>query len=274
MHDDIYYLASGEQVIVIDRLVSGKFVIEFLFEDESGCLFKSSCDSIVDKVYKEPPRTAYDTTIKELKDTIKDLQTEKYQIQKEITASTQEYESIMKKYNKFSGLKNLNRFINGEITHYVELHYSGIKIIDFENSRANFGDNELKLLTLFGESGGNLTWKLNEYADGSGGNYKIIPCVSYEDALRVAKEEAQKIVENDIRRDKLSTRDLEYALAYQIVIPEEVLENMFSSQSVRYKKNKQVHENSILKDDQALHDLRASIDKVKNIPEICDEYKD
>lgn len=82
---------------------------------------------------------------------------------------------------KFSGSDILMKYINGELTHYVEVPDFGYPTIHKFNTHSDVRD--IKLVTMYGSSNGTIFYKLNKYHDGSGRETTIHPCSSYEDAL-------------------------------------------------------------------------------------------
>lgn len=76
-------------------------------------------------------------------------------------------------------------FVMGRVTHCVTgSEYSGYKVITLEEaleSRAQY-DSGLKLVTFYGDQK-KATARLNQYSDGSGGNYEIYPFKSEKEAL-------------------------------------------------------------------------------------------
>jgi len=98
----------------------------------------------------------------------------------------------------YEPLKLVEDFILGKITHFVtDREYGrGVKVvtwdefmIDKDDRGRNTGD--IKLLSLFGRSKGNLEWRRNTYYDGSGGWNAAIPCLSYDEALQAAAEKVE-----------------------------------------------------------------------------------
>ena len=123
----------------------------------------------------------------------------------------------MEALQQYEGLQHLEDFILGKVTHYVVTERWQVpRIIDFDDTEAEYARNrEKRLLTLFGNSEGNLAWQLNRYADGSGGSTQVIPCRSLEEAQEVLSEKLLARMENVVDR-----RLLEAALAHNIPLPE------------------------------------------------------
>ncbi len=91
-------------------------------------------------------------------------------------------------------LHRIQDFIDGKITHFLGTTW-GAKLITFKDAMEtkdeyNCRPNPLKLLCLFGDSKGNLSWKVSEYRDGSGSWTTWRPFLSYEDAKAALAEHA------------------------------------------------------------------------------------
>lgn len=93
-------------------------------------------------------------------------------------------------------LTRLYDFLSGKITHFFLASTYEPKIFTWEDndlyqedfsSRRIRPPEAMKLITLYGRSDGSLTFMLNRYSDGSGYNMSIIPCRSYDEALKEAQ---------------------------------------------------------------------------------------
>jgi hypothetical protein len=50
-------------------------------------------------------------------------------------------------------------------------------------------DKSLRLLTLFGDTKGDLQWRINRYSDGSGSsNIEVFPCHNEEEAIAIVRQ--------------------------------------------------------------------------------------
>ena len=119
---------------------------------------------------------------------INQMRAEKRQMEKD-------RESLDKKIAQHDALKHIFDYIDGKITHFVETAYDSAGIIAFEDFKASPRDRDIRLLSLFGRSKGDLFWKANQYYDGSGsGWHYIIPCLSYEDAQTALRTVTEKLI--------------------------------------------------------------------------------
>lgn len=93
----------------------------------------------------------------------------------------------------------LDDWVGGKITHLVHLSkYDPWKIVPIADEETDNGSRnskkKLKLLTLWGDSNGDLQFRIGQYSDGSGStNYEVIPCSSEDDAKGKIREEAERI---------------------------------------------------------------------------------
>jgi hypothetical protein len=146
------------------------------------------------EIFPKPPVAVLDKEITEKQGVIKEL-TDKARL---LYSKINEVESAIRaqkdKFARHEKLKYLEDFIDGKVTHYVKMDYYSVKIVEhgkeiWEDNRSY--DRHMRLVTLCGNSKGDLSWMLNQYRDGSGSNgTTIIPCPSYE----VALEEVRKLV--------------------------------------------------------------------------------
>jgi hypothetical protein len=87
-------------------------------------------------------------------------------------------------------LETLLNYLTGEFTHFVVgSHKPEIKT--FEEVFLSGDDRDgraLKLLSLFGDAAGNLTWRTNQYQDGSGRTTTTYPFTSEQDAIEKLDE--------------------------------------------------------------------------------------
>lgn len=223
---EIKYLDDGRGVYVMEVLQNGQYLIaEALFD--IGCFgrgedeyFPSSSLHIVDKVYDVPPKIKFSDEIVELGKSIDVLTQQKLDIEESISNLKEKEKCVLDKLKNFDKLQYLLDFIDGKITHYVFIKYSTIEIVEYKDSKSEYG-HDMKLLSLFGSTKGDITWRINQYSDGSGANTEVVPCLSYEMAL----SEAQKYVDKIISEGKYpSLSIINSATKYGLTIPDWYIE--------------------------------------------------
>jgi len=140
---------------------------------------------IVQRVFLTSPVTVYDEKISEKKSEVAAAEQRLRDIERETQVAQRERLDLIKKLQQIPALRHLEDFIEGRITHVVQADYSGYEIKTFDEAFKEGGSlnrRGKKLLTLFGDAGGDLHWRLSTYSDGSGFDSAIIPCISLEHA--------------------------------------------------------------------------------------------
>jgi hypothetical protein len=223
INDEIKYLYNGNAVYLIEELKDRRFLVANVLLDEYGDETNYICDSslyIVDNVYDDAPRQVYDKKIVELNDSISKLKDEEESIRYRISSSIEKEKQVLDKLKNFDKLQYLLDFIDGKVTHYVFIRWSTIEIIEYKDSKSEYS-HDMKLLSLFGSSKGDIAWRINQYSDGSGCNTEVIPCLSYEMALI----ESQKVIDNMIgQKEHASLEIIKSAREYGLKLPEGYIE--------------------------------------------------
>lgn len=210
------YLLSGRKVELLEKLASGKFLVQGCYEtgwdeyDDGPYIGEELI--IADEVFDKAPTEIMDkkililnAEIKELEDAVNDTRSVLYSLENE------NKEAIEKHQEKHRALEFLNDFLDGKLTHYVitgwfpRIHGVGKP----ERDHLDY-DRPFKLITLFGAHASdknssysgdlNLNWRVNEYRDGSGTWRGMIPCTSLEHA----KEELKKCNDENLKNENIS----------------------------------------------------------------------
>lgn len=182
------YLTNGEEIEVIEKLKSGGYLVSHIYTTEGGeeeYYIDNATSFWVDNVFGEPPARKFSEKINRLKKEINDLLATKLELAKMIQRTHDQEKERLKKYQQYEQLKQLDDFLDGKITHYAETSTWNpriIKAMEFNK------EEDLKLLGLFGDSKGDLSWRVNDYKDGSGCYREVVPCKSYEEALSVIQK--------------------------------------------------------------------------------------
>ena len=236
------YLPDGRQVNLIQKLDSG-FLCEYVYshEDWEGEP-RGYRDEvfIAPEIYEQAPTATYDARISELRTTIDQLANKERELRTRISEIESNERTRLAKFGKFRALRQLEDFIEGRITHYVEVPSWGApRIVDFEETKNPDGSyqthNGYKLLTLFGRTNGDLAWKLNRYTDGSGSNTDVIPCTSLGDAQRVAREHIEERARDSAERPREDV--INAAKQFNVTLPDAYLESFRQSRKAQLEKN-------------------------------------
>lgn len=199
--ENLYYTKftfDGKKVAVVKELESTKsfLVREVYIADGEEFLFGEVFQ--ISKLYDEAPSTWQERRLQEIKselereeqthkaklaefekkkwDTIKRLKNHLESFQKLINTCTRNSETEV----LYKTFQTLSDFVLDRIKYFVVHDYS-TKIVKFEEYMFD-KDGDLRLLSLFGADNGSLTWSVNQYRDGSGTNYRVVPCRTLADA--------------------------------------------------------------------------------------------
>lgn len=216
------YTKLGKAVFVQARTKDGGYVVADAVEvqgyDGETTLEMGQIVTIERELFKEPPRTKYDEEIVRLRSEKDALSQENTKLKIEAFNAEKDVKARLDKLKKYKGLEYLEDFIEGRVTHFILDHTNNYRIVTLEDDDMHQTDRwgcrlkreGLKLISLFGQSNGDLTWKVNQYRDGSGSIWsEIVPCTSHEDAV-----ERRRILIADQLSDALgySGTDKEYKL--------------------------------------------------------------
>jgi hypothetical protein len=199
------YTADGRMGDFLVKLDSGNSILRPVFEVNG---YDGATDEYADglievgTIYAQPPRAklddmiaGLDAKVSQLRDDIRGLEAEKW-------AFGQDHAERAARIAKHDQLATLDHFLSGAITHVVMKsgYGSGLKIVPFadalnvpEDDRYSRRESEMKLVSLFGSSGGDLSWRINAYRDGSGSWIEMVPCTSEEEARRVIADKLEAL---------------------------------------------------------------------------------
>lgn len=193
--DTIVYSRSGHRAKYICSVVgpycSEHFVkpeIEFGLPDgDVDSSFEGA--AVWHEFFLSPPREVIDKEIAALEEKAAALRAEVIQLDQEKSAAEREVVARKARLAQHAQLKQLDDFITKGVTCYVmDRKYGELEIVDFKNTKSDYGDRSFRLLSLFGDSKGQLNWGLNRYSDGSGDTIECIPCANREDATAAVAE--------------------------------------------------------------------------------------
>jgi hypothetical protein len=210
--DDQKVFFMNEEWQVEKDLTNDKVLIyqQREFEDDNG--WNDSAEPtfiIVEKKYLSEEQVnskeieQYNKRIKDLKLTIKDYNKQITKLRLEAAQIENENEKLANKEIELSkrhiAIDRITDFLDGKITHYVCFNYAEITVIPIENSMSLGSSRDLKLLSLYGGSRGDLSWKLHCYSDGSGfpGN-TVYPCIGLEEVKKYVNERIHERLSNKV----------------------------------------------------------------------------
>jgi len=266
---DCKYTNDGRKVIVVGKLNSEETIVQEIYV-KNGNEFPSGENFVVKSLHDEQCESwkSYETKRKEKLE--KELEIENKSFDSNIKMLNKEHRKISSVVsNKLKFLKGLNKalenenfdrfcdFVTGKIKYLVILYYKP-EIVGF-NSKLNvdsdYDQGDLKLITLFGRSNGDLTFNINRYSDGSGSNDIIHPFKTYEDALAFLSERLNS-------KDKYSSYDIEAADKYNIVLDKEKLLKYYEATKQSINKEIKDSQDCINRKKIVLGEIESKINKV------------
>ncbi len=182
---DDFYTADGAKVRLEAITTTGQFVVAKLlrYEDHYDSFYEDfGPTEVVDKLFEKPPVEVIDAEIAAKKAELAEIEERHSKAFMEINTVEWTAKQRLEKFKKFQGLELLEDFIDKKITHVVyapDEDSLDFKIVSFEEavkSKERYS-TDLRLVTLFGRSNGDLQWRVDQYYDGSGGSRQCIwPC--------------------------------------------------------------------------------------------------
>lgn len=151
------------------------------------------------EVYAKPPVAKLNAEVSELNKRIETQRKVLETIRAEQRTEEQLIAARRERLKQHQQLAQLDDYLAGKITHFVVLEHNydrnrlyGVRIDSFKDALSKdkrWGRDGMKLLSLFGDSKGDLTWHINDYAYDSGNSKEtVIPCSSWEQAHTKARE--------------------------------------------------------------------------------------
>lgn len=192
------YTLHGEECEYVSS-AGGKHVVMKIYENDDGHAWGAD-ESIVDAVFTTPPTQKLHAEVGELETKSQELRDQLSMLRNELFKAEREHKARMSELTRLEPLKHLQDVLDGMVTHYVvynEMYgggwYGKLEILASEDAISCVNDygrrtGELKLLSLFGDSRGNLAWRRNHYRDGSGSWVVCEPFPSEDQAIAHARQ--------------------------------------------------------------------------------------
>lgn len=209
---EIKYTTDGKKVVVLGSLNSDTKIVQEIFivngqEIPSGENFTAK--GLHDQPAKSWKQKAiedwdkrYEEKKKEFDENVKKLNGER----NAVTTALDYYKNLNKSFSE--GNQQLNdvfertrKLLSGEYKYFIKMYgYSTItediiKDFDFHNFADDDGFERLKLISLFGNSRGDIGWRIHQYYDHSGSSYETHFFETKEEAITFCIKECQKRAE-------------------------------------------------------------------------------
>lgn len=226
--NETVWLENGQECIYLGSVGTGHVVApQMVLEDHNEPRFVGK-EIYVRKVFPSPPRYKFHEEIEKKQAILANLRKEIRDTREEHKKTESLKADIHSSLSEIEDLQHIKDFIDGKITHFLGTTWK-TEIITFEEAMRSQDEythrlNPLKLLCLFGDSEGNLSWNINMYRDGSGSWRTWRPFTSYEDAKAALSERASKEFAKYLSGDRVAyLYDLiKECRKHNVVVPDEV----------------------------------------------------
>lgn len=213
--------------------VGGEYVVRPIYEDEDG----EQCGDVEtwSKVFRTPPAPKLDAMTAEAEKRLAELQLEVGELEGQKYALERGEKDRLERIKRHEELSDLDRYLAGEITHYVSVHdyYPTVEIIPIGETMENYASaSKYGLLELYPSSHWDKTvrWSVS-YRTKRGSDYrtiKVVPCCGEEEAQVRAREVVQEIVDEYLgkeRRFRSYTEQLfKVCERFGVPVPQELIE--------------------------------------------------
>lgn len=191
------YLPNGQCVDVVAPLPSGGFVVTDCLEDDTGESFQGE-PYVVPAVLDSPCTARVASEYQAVADKLDAARKELAAIREEIRTAESGRQEILARISQKRGLERIDDFLSGRIRYVVMNQFGRVKVLPLEQCTCEGDDKhrDLKLISLFGDSNGNVFWRANQYKDGSGCWHEIDLCLSRDEAMAVAAQRLSDLCES------------------------------------------------------------------------------
>lgn len=203
MSDQFKYTSDGKKVAMLGKLNSAQYIVQEIFIVD-GQEVPSGENFVVSSLHDAPAESWKEKRIREIEERAEKVERDcKAQIKRaqqrmrEATEKAKLRADALFAFAKNSDNEQLNllhAWLAGEVTH---VFINGVRpaILPFDDRELFQTDSfhglkyeALKLVSLFGGTDGQLSFRLSRYSDGSGGYIEIFPARGYDAALAVAQQ--------------------------------------------------------------------------------------
>lgn len=214
------FTTDGKKVAIVGKLNAQETIVQEIFVTDSGAEIPQGENFVVRSLLDEPAKSWKQ---KAIEDAEKNYESNRKKYEEEERVLRLKYEQLIQDLkDKTVSIRRMNAnlsaesfdrvfdFVSGEITHVVYENYSDISIIPFDKFLTG-NEYGLKLVTLYGKDDGSLSFRLNEYSDGSGISKTFFPFKSHEDAVLFLSERLKS-------KEMIGLKDIETANRYSIAL--------------------------------------------------------
>lgn len=256
MKKEIKYTSDGKKVVVLGSLDESQQIVQEIFVTENGDEIPQGKNFIVSGVYDEPVKSYREVQLQKIE---KNYQQRKEEIERHLRDLEARYKikreglsdliaclsDLSKNYNR-EHLNMLCMFLEGKINFVVYKTYNKVYVSRLIDSIVD--KDGTKLLTLLGNSKGELEFRISQYSDGSG-NWDKRECNFFN-----TKEEAQSFAKDMLKSMKISIEVIKQAEEWGVELDKNDVAEFNENRRESYIKSLKEHEQRV-KEYKALIDL-------------------
>lgn len=181
------YTENGQECIYVANSL-GDHIIRQVFDYENHEPHYGK-PIVVTTVFNEPPVPRLNAQVVELEEKLATKRKELTDLNRQLLDINRDQKERMDRLKQHESLKRLDDFLAGKITHMVVCNWGSVMVKPLIQAlQREDCDRDLKLLTLYGRTNGDLQWRINFWSDGSGSSTEAYPFTNEEEAMAFAKE--------------------------------------------------------------------------------------
>lgn len=182
------YTVDGVEAEYVTAVPNGHIIQIVLREQEEDRERVLGTPRHVKKVFATAPVEVFDARVAALRKQEEELIASVTAQREELAAANAAVKARKDAFAKHEALQRLEDFVEGRITHVVFVKCGNPSVTTLKEALTrdgySYSERQLKLVTLYGGSKGDLHWHLDHYSDGSGhGTNFIFPHISEQEAL-------------------------------------------------------------------------------------------
>lgn len=269
------YLADGRKVAIVGQINQTEFIVQEIFVTKDGDEIPQG-EKFTTKTLLDQPLVSYaEKRRKEEEATTARYIAQKESVAKELTQIQEKLKGYRELFKQVKLLADnipsqkfdvLCRVMSGSIKYVAVVHYSGVKILPFdeavftyENEYGRKSFESIRLISLLGRSDGNTEFRLHQYYDGSGSGYDR---VEFFDTMSDAVAFAYSVAKETISKGDMSLDKLKSYQALGVVFTDEEIRGVAEKAIEQNKKSLENHIATNAKTYAALMEKQASCEEL------------
>ena len=271
MKTEIKYTSDGKKVAVVGKLNAQETIVQEIFVTENGSELPSGENFVTKSLHDTPVESwkekrlreleaSYEKTNRELVDKIDSLN-RKYREQSALMNAKIKSMDMLQKNLSEGDFDRLVDFMSGNCKYVVKLGWSPkISLFDKElidNWEGRF--DAIRLVSVFGDSDGNVKYRLNQYKDGSGSWEEIVPFGTHEQAVEYFRDFIfNKALEKGVTYDMIKISE-----EYGFDLPIDAMRDFYNKEKVKADKSVEDATDKLNKAIQCVSDVKKTIKKLR-----------